>query len=902
MSVSLDQQNGYAQALAKEVVSNFEIIASEAKKHLQGGSNAVLTALASGNSFADSNRTVANILSGQNELQQSYQTLTYEPAIVRLVAYDEAGEQHTFYITRLGTVDVKTGIQVASYHSPIGRLASIPVGDEVSIKLPSSSKTFEVLERTALKPSHDASGWDSKPSVVDHVDLGLFTVDSFRWHSTQNEQPDPEAELMAMILGDTATIQIREGLYHQVRSAMALRDQPILDQFQDEIFRLPLNEQLIILGPPGTGKTTTLIKRLGQKINPQYLDDAERKMIEKTDTIQETSWVMFTPSDLLKHYLQEAFNREQVPASDERVTTWAVKREYLAKNVLGLIPVDAENAKFIFRRRTQLLNQQALLNATAWFDVFNTYHQQFFKEQLEQGYELLVSLNDAQLNQLLPKYKALLTQSSSLISLVIELEQLESKVLPIIEASKKTVEDALQKTLVQNFQTDRQFIGKMANHIASWNALELDDELDASFDEDEETIVQTRASENEMQQAVRLYKQTLRTLARVKYTKRSIAKESTAGRLRDWLGKERLPSDEILISLGKMAALQNALRRFMNTAKRYLLDVPASYKLFRKNEIQSSYWYQQKPANSKDITAEELDGIILLQLRIARELLSQPNMSRRITESKFGYLKTISDQFKNQVLVDEATDFSPIQLACMESLTNLHTKSFFACGDINQRITNVGIRSVDQLSWVSKNMNTRRINTVYRQSAKLNQFANQMLTIIEGDLEGKSQLPEQMHHDGVEPVFVEHIIQTEDKAKWIAERIIELKKMVRDELPSVAVLVSQESDVREMAKHLTLELEEFNASAVACADGQVLGNDHDVRVFDVQHIKGLEFEAVFFVDVDKLESQLPDLYTKYLYVGATRAATYFGVTATQSLPSVFDTLKSSMNADWKGSV
>jgi DNA helicase IV len=901
MSSTTNQQNDYAQALAVEVIGNFEAIASEAKKHLQGGSNSVLTALASGNSFADSNRTVANALSGQNELQQSYHKLKEEPAIVRLVAYDEAGEEHTFYITRLGTVGVNTGIEVASYHSPIGRLASIPVGDEVSIQLPRSLKTFEVLERAALKPSHDGQGWDSKPSVVDHIDLGLFTVNSFRWHSKQDQQPDLEAEIMAILSGDAATIQIREGLYHQVRSAMVLRDQPILDQFQDEIFRLPLNEQLIILGPPGTGKTTTLIKRLGQKINPQYLNDTERKMIEKTDTVQETSWVMFTPSDLLKHYLQEAFNREQVPASDERVTTWAVRREYLAKNVLGLIPVAAENAKFIFRRRTQLLNQQALLSTTVWFDEFDTFHQEFIKQQLQQGYESLKDLNDTQLNELLPKYKALLTQSSALISLVIELERLEGEVLPIIESTKKTIEDAIQKTLKTNFQANQQFIHDMARHISSWSTLELEDELDASFDEDEDTV-QTRASETEVQQAVRLYQQTMRTLARVKYTKRSIAKNSAAGRLRDWLGKERLPSDELLISLGELAALQNALRRFMNTGKRYLIDVPASYKLFRKDKIMSNDWYQQKPTNNKDITAEELDGIILLQLRIARELMSQPTMVRRITEPKFGYLKKIADQFKNQVLVDEATDFSPIQLACMESLTNLHTKSFFACGDINQRITNVGIRNVDQLSWVAKSIKTRRINTIYRQSAKLNQFANQMLTVIEGDLESKSQLPEQMHHDGVEPVFVEHIMNTEDKAKWIAERIIELKKMVRDELPSVAVLVSQESDVREMAKHLTLELEEFNARAVACADGQVLGNDHDVRVFDVQHIKGLEFEAVFFVDVDKLESQLPDLYTKYLYVGATRAATYFGVMATQSLPSIFDTLKPSMTADWKGSL
>ena len=32
----------------------------------------------------------------------------------------------------------------------------------------------------------------------------------------------------------------------------------------------------------------------------------------------------------------------------------------------------------------------------------------------------------------------------------------------------------------------------------------------------------------------------------------------------------------------------------------------------------------------------------------------------------------------------------------------------------------------------------------------------------------------------------------------------------------------------------------------ACPDGKVVGQETAVRVFDVQHIKGLEFEAVFF--------------------------------------------------------
>jgi DNA helicase IV len=51
-----------------------------------------------------------------------------------------------------------------------------------------------------------------------------------------------------------------------------------------------------------------------------------------------------------------------------------------------------------------------------------------------------------------------------------------------------------------------------------------------------------------------------------------------------------------------------------------------------------------------------------------------------------------------------------------------------------------------------------------------------------------------------------------------------------------------------------------------------------VRVFDVQHIKGLEFEAVLFVGLERLAQRYPDLFEKYLYVGATRAAMFFGMT------------------------
>ena len=52
--------------------------------------------------------------------------------------------------------------------------------------------------------------------------------------------------------------------------------------------------------------------------------------------------------------------------------------------------------------------------------------------------------------------------------------------------------------------------------------------------------------------------------------------------------------------------------------------------------------------------------------------------------------------------VDEATDFSPIQLACMATLARLGTRPFFVCGDFNQRITSWGTRSVKEMKWEYK--------------------------------------------------------------------------------------------------------------------------------------------------------------------------------------------------------
>ena len=118
-------------------------------------------------------------------------------------------------------------------------------------------------------------------------------------------------------------------------------------------------------------------------------------------------------------------------------------------------------------------------------------------------------------------------------------------------------------------------------------------------------------------------------------------------------------------------------------------------------------------------------------------------------------------------------------------------------------------------------------------------------------------------------------------------------------MPSIAVLVNDEDEVVPVAAALDAALTDKNIRAVACSRGQTVGQENDVRVFDVQHIKGLEFEAVFFVGVDELAGRLPALFDKYLYVGATRAAYYLGLTTSgPSLPLKLSSLEDAFHVRW----
>jgi len=338
------------------------------------------------------------------------------------------------------------------------------------------------------------------------------------------------------------------------------------------------------------------------------------------------------------------------------------------------------------------------------------------------------------------------------------------------------------------------------------------------------------------------------------------------------------------------------LRRFVNPSKRYVMDVAKNYKAFRKEQLGQGILYDGKIETNVNISGLEVDMLILVIVRNVRELIRLPFIAKDFEAPRARYLKSISEQFRNQVLVDEATDFSALQLACMAGLVNPATKSFFACGDFNQRITNWGARSEDQMNWAISGLETQYIKTAYRQSKQLNRFAEQLVQSFGGS-STQAELPDWIENDGFAPALLERCIGRSDVCTWLSERIIEIESQL-SQLPSIAVLVNDEIDVEPIAAELGRQLEDNSLNVEACTQGKIIGQSNDVRIFDVQHIKGLEFEAVFFIGIDELARKQPDLFDKYLYVGATRAATYLGMTCKEKLPEKLEILRDGFTDRW----
>lgn len=886
----------HIELVAGEALTQLQSIATAAKRNLQDGRTLGSDALASINTMTSSS-AIQKLDQISQANRESYRVLAAEPAIARVVVVDEEGEERTYYICR--TTPVSGFQNLASYRAPVGRLASLAIGAEFTLP---NGTVVEVLERAQLRPAALAEGWDSRDTVVEAEHFGPLTIESLRALLTEVAGEEVTEDLLGQLLAEeTVKANITDGVRRSVITKMGLRDQPVLDQYQDEIFRLPLDKRLLILGPPGTGKTTTLIRRLGQKLDTAFLEEGEQRLVEIVATAQGTahanSWLMFTPTELLKQYLKEAFAREGVPASDLRIRTWQDYRRELARNAFGVLRTASGGGTFVLKDSLPSLSAEALDRPIEWFDDFNTWQRNAYVQELHEAANMLREAKAPEVQSLGQRLSSILTQASdgalasTFGSLAAELPKVQALVASLKDASDGKIKAALNLQLNRN----RAFLDELARFIdglqqAQTTDADEQDELDADEEED------TTAPRTGRAAALNAYMQAVRAQARAAASKRAVNKSSRNGKIIEWLADRGLTEAD-RAEVGASLLVQTNARRFVNPVKRYLDGIPKRYRAFRRDRQQAGNWYRNEGFEARDIHPLELDIVLLAILRAAGDLISRPNVQRDIDSPAWSALQPILGHYRNQVLVDEATDFSPIQLACMAALAHPRLRSFFACGDFNQRLTTWGARSADEMKWVFADFDIKEITVSYRQSKQLNDLARAMIRAV-GGTEQNVSLPAHVDSGGVAPALLEHATDTAIVVSWLADRIREIERFV-GQLPSTAIFVNAEDDVAPVAEALNEALSEHNIQVIACREGQAVGQESNVRVFDIQHIKGLEFEAVFFVGIDQLAALHPALFDKYLYVGTTRAATYLGVTCNGGLPPAIESLRTHFGQDWQ---
>jgi len=882
--------------VAEEALHAFEAISHAAAQSLQARG-------LSFESFASVNQSTAENLARDllklNETRISdCQKLVYEPTIARIVVVDEFDKRETLYISPAGTVQAG-GVVSCSYLSPKGRLAALSVGDGDNIRLPGGDRWFEVIEKMTFKPVHATGHWDSRPAVEWRETLGPRTIKSLR---DLLASLDTDA-LEQWLADDTTSPNVVDGIIREALVAMEMRVAALLDKVQDEILRLPLGSRIAVLGPPGTGKTTTLIKRLRRTVDLAHLEPDEQLKVGQPDEAgldHPDSWIMFTPTELLRQYVKEAFGKQGVPVHDQRLKTWDDYRYEIGRRDLTLLQTGTRKG-FVIKPDLAILQPETLRNQIAWYEAFDAFQREAFLSEVAVEAERLATSEDARVMALASRVKGMVERGQDRpLGLIGELAGLTDDLREVASAMGGDIQQKLNAPLQTFARSDASFLDDLSafvGRLLTESANDGEDDPDEEQDDEDEDEAEAGPSLSGRRLTIDMFRRAMRARALAQATGRSVGTRSRSGRILQFVTQRDLTLPD-LKALGAELLVQRAARRIAGAPTKWLTGVARRYRQFRRHERAAQRWYTALSVNANDAHPAEIDVMLLALLSQARDMSRDTVLPRRFAEHKPALMDAITRLRRNQVLIDEATDFSPIQLAIMRNLARNRTDAVFVSGDFNQRLTIWGSRNEEQLLWAVPNADIRKIAISYRQSRKLADFAANLSRLQGEPVEDIA--PVGLDNEGVTPVVGTELGSVPDLAAWLAARIREIERLTGGIMPTIAVLAEHESALEPLALALTAQLEDLNLRAVACPKGLVKGLDSDVRIFDAQHIKGLEFEAVFFTNIDKLAQQEPELVDRFIYVGATRAATFLGLTVSgKTLPGQLDALRGMMEANWE---
>ena len=683
-----------------------------------------------------------------------------------------------------------------------------------------------------------------------------------------------------------------------IRKDLALRDQHFLDIAQEDAKRSHLYNgvPIVIEGGPGTGKTTTMIQRLKFLISPQALEEYEAPLTEEqilaiTDiNVRDNNWLYFSPTEKLLLYLQANMQGEYLNANENNTTTLDNFRNKMLMAYKLRRP--ESDGPFKLYKLKSAEEQTLILNAQKAIKAFEKFCISNITNILLNAYKLKTT--DFSWHEQALSIKAYCKRAENvkdidaLIRLLNSLYDNERRSVSIIEMQ---LGDELGKKALfikNKVDEDESLKNKVVSLFEQWRQetiITQDEDVDENSMDDAEDDEEDLSSISYDAKLYQQIKPILKKLGLQKYD----SKQKLTKRQNDLYNIIKPYVDLVNTDLiGELSWFTKNYAFFCRGVESNLLNqIPRLYKLFRKKQIeQGNNVFNvkllekiQKKDGGKRLHPEELELIVGFVNNMLLGIYRKSH--NRFDKMKNKYVEAYKENVKPVIGIDEATDYSVIDYYFMASFRHYEYSTLTLCGDIMQGLNDNGIKNWKQLKdFVLPDLEVVELKTSYRQLPSLLDMSKQMYY---DDLGVEAPYTTKKVRSDNEPAPICIISDDEDeKAEWIAKRIIEVYKAYDESMPSVAIFVGDNVNISNLVEVINDQDYLNGIQVYDCSENRTAPNSKSVRVFRISEVKGMEFEVVFFYDIDTaLSDGSPKLMRRYLYVGASRATTHLAATFTQ---------------------
>lgn len=215
--------------------------------------------------------------------------------------------------------------------------------------------------------------------------------------------------------------------------------------------------------------------------------------------------------------------------------------------------------------------------------------------------------------------------------------------------------------------------------------------------------------------------------------------------------------------------------------------IPGFYQEFRKEHLERFFKDDAaSEVNARKVDALELDTLLFAALEIVREYYSEDTPAN----SAPGYLWS---NMRGMVAIDEATDFSPVEIGCMQRLSSPTLGSLTLSGDLMQRLTPHGLSKWEDLAEVDVVAQEYLLEVSYRQTHRLLQVAADLYRHFMNEEPAFRSAYEASESDP--PPLHFKATAAKSSADWIAERVVEIYELNGGRLPTIGVLVPEVGQV-----------------------------------------------------------------------------------------------------------